>query len=180
MICPRSNIEKVSYFSLTLSVSTNNSKFLDFLRIGSSQIEMILSTLHYFGNTRTQLYGYVKYRTSNPSRKRGETDTQFQIPPFLFMSWRGSAEEKTAKSDHIFCNRLVNILVNRILKHTKKITGLSNYLSSYEKDLAKDRNKSTICFTSRKTWSNSRYSSKSCKDPISTLEIFLFNLILYA
>ncbi|KAK7376252.1 hypothetical protein VNO78_34838 [Psophocarpus tetragonolobus] len=42
---------------------------------------MIRSTLHYFRNPRTQSYGYVKYRISNPSRKRkgGETDTQFQV-----------------------------------------------------------------------------------------------------
>ncbi|RYQ92313.1 hypothetical protein Ahy_B09g098515 isoform C [Arachis hypogaea] len=53
------------------------------------------------------------------------------------------------------------MLVNRILKHGKKIIGLSNYLSSYEKDSTKDRNKSTVCFTSSNTWSNSRYSSKS-------------------
>ena len=66
-------------FSLTLSVSTNNSKCLDFFRIGPSQIAMIRSTLHYFGNPRTQSYGYVKYRISNPSRKRGGTDTQFQV-----------------------------------------------------------------------------------------------------
>ena len=58
-------------FSLTLSVSTNNSKCLDFFRIGPSQIAMIRSTLHYFGNPRTQSYGYVKYRISYPSRKRG-------------------------------------------------------------------------------------------------------------
>lgn len=64
---------------MTLSVSTNNSKCLDFFRIGPSQIAMIRSTLHYFGNPRTQSYGYVKYRISNPSRKRGETDTQFQV-----------------------------------------------------------------------------------------------------
>ncbi|OIV95592.1 hypothetical protein TanjilG_23823 [Lupinus angustifolius] len=36
------------------------------------------------------------------------------------MSRRGTAEEKTAKSDPIFRNRLVNMLVNRILKHGKK------------------------------------------------------------
>lgn len=43
---------------------------------------MIRSTsffLHYFGNPRTQSYGYVKYRISNPSRKGRETDTQFQV-----------------------------------------------------------------------------------------------------
>ncbi|RZC65734.1 hypothetical protein C5167_009430 [Papaver somniferum] len=74
------------------------------------------------------------------------------------MSRRGTAEEKTAKSDPIYRNRLVNMLVNRILKHGKKIIGLSNYLSSPEKDSTKDRNKSTIRFTSSNTWSNSRYS----------------------
>ncbi|KAL6511431.1 NAD(P)H-quinone oxidoreductase subunit 2 A, chloroplastic [Orobanche minor] len=36
------------------------------------------------------------------------------------MSRRGTAEEKTAKSDPIYSNRLVNMLVNRILKHGKK------------------------------------------------------------
>nr|YP_009234516.1 ribosomal protein S7 [Epimedium sagittatum]YP_009234529.1 ribosomal protein S7 [Epimedium sagittatum]YP_009246682.1 ribosomal protein S7 [Epimedium acuminatum]YP_009246695.1 ribosomal protein S7 [Epimedium acuminatum]YP_009246767.1 ribosomal protein S7 [Epimedium dolichostemon]YP_009246780.1 ribosomal protein S7 [Epimedium dolichostemon]YP_009246850.1 ribosomal protein S7 [Epimedium koreanum]YP_009246863.1 ribosomal protein S7 [Epimedium koreanum]YP_009246932.1 ribosomal protein S7 [Epim len=36
------------------------------------------------------------------------------------MSCRGTAEEKTAKSDPISRNRLANILVNRILKHGKK------------------------------------------------------------
>ncbi|KAL5554219.1 hypothetical protein UlMin_041620 [Ulmus minor] len=46
------------------------------------------------------------------------------------MSRRGIAEEKTAKSDPIYCNRLVNMLVNHILKHGKKIIGLSNYLST--------------------------------------------------
>nr|YP_007476396.1 Rps7 [Trithuria inconspicua]YP_007476419.1 Rps7 [Trithuria inconspicua]ACT32440.1 ribosomal protein S7 [Trithuria filamentosa]AEK71836.1 ribosomal protein S7 [Trithuria filamentosa]AHB38700.1 ribosomal protein S7 [Trithuria filamentosa]AHB38721.1 ribosomal protein S7 [Trithuria filamentosa]CCJ32563.1 Rps7 [Trithuria inconspicua] len=36
------------------------------------------------------------------------------------MSRRGTAEEKTAKSDPIYRNRLVNMLVNHILKHGKK------------------------------------------------------------
>nr|YP_010275940.1 ribosomal protein S7 [Cananga odorata]YP_010275953.1 ribosomal protein S7 [Cananga odorata]UKH49854.1 ribosomal protein S7 [Cananga odorata]UKH49867.1 ribosomal protein S7 [Cananga odorata] len=36
------------------------------------------------------------------------------------MSRRGTAEKKTAKSDPIYRNRLVNMLVNRILKHGKK------------------------------------------------------------
>ena len=69
-------------FSLTLSVSTNNSKYLDFFRTGPSQIAMIRSTSFYitrFRNPRTQSYGYVKYRISNPSRKRRETDTQFKV-----------------------------------------------------------------------------------------------------
>ncbi|RZB82692.1 30S ribosomal protein S7, chloroplastic [Glycine soja] len=42
------------------------------------------------------------------------------IPPFTLMSRRGIAEEKIAKSDPIYRNRLVNMLVNRILKHGKK------------------------------------------------------------
>ncbi|KAL1341721.1 hypothetical protein HN51_028243 [Arachis hypogaea] len=36
------------------------------------------------------------------------------------MSRRGTVEENTAKSDPIYRNRLVNMLVNRILKHGKK------------------------------------------------------------
>ena len=36
------------------------------------------------------------------------------------MSRRGTAAEKTEKSDPIYRNRLVNMLVNRILKHGKK------------------------------------------------------------
>jgi hypothetical protein len=32
------------------------------------------------------------------------------------MSLRGTTEEKTAKSDSIYRNRLINMLVNRILK----------------------------------------------------------------
>ncbi|KAK3227214.1 hypothetical protein Dsin_007076 [Dipteronia sinensis] len=36
------------------------------------------------------------------------------------MSRRGTTEEKTVKSDPIYRNRLVNMLVNRILKHEKK------------------------------------------------------------
>nr|YP_010601416.1 ribosomal protein S7 [Ceratocephala testiculata]YP_010601429.1 ribosomal protein S7 [Ceratocephala testiculata]QFV18866.1 ribosomal protein S7 [Ceratocephala falcata]QFV18879.1 ribosomal protein S7 [Ceratocephala falcata]WAL35699.1 ribosomal protein S7 [Ceratocephala testiculata]WAL35700.1 ribosomal protein S7 [Ceratocephala testiculata] len=36
------------------------------------------------------------------------------------MSRRGTAEKKTAKSDPIYRNRLVNMVGNRILKHGKK------------------------------------------------------------
>uniref|UniRef100_A0A6N2ND82 Small ribosomal subunit protein uS7 domain-containing protein n=1 Tax=Salix viminalis TaxID=40686 RepID=A0A6N2ND82_SALVM len=79
---------------------------------------------------------------SNPSRKRRETDTQFKVSKqnsilnlidTYRILWKavfdesrmyglegGTAEEKTAKSDPIYRNRLVNILVNRILKHGKK------------------------------------------------------------
>nr|YP_009339566.1 ribosomal protein S7 [Lithotoma petraea]YP_009339585.1 ribosomal protein S7 [Lithotoma petraea]APQ38958.1 ribosomal protein S7 [Lithotoma petraea]APQ38979.1 ribosomal protein S7 [Lithotoma petraea] len=36
------------------------------------------------------------------------------------MSRRGTAEKRTAKSDPIYRNRLVNMVINRILKHGKK------------------------------------------------------------
>nr|YP_010010864.1 ribosomal protein S7 [Medicago archiducis-nicolai]YP_010010908.1 ribosomal protein S7 [Medicago ruthenica]QOI00485.1 ribosomal protein S7 [Medicago archiducis-nicolai]QOI00528.1 ribosomal protein S7 [Medicago ruthenica]QUS53876.1 ribosomal protein S7 [Medicago ruthenica] len=36
------------------------------------------------------------------------------------MSRRGTAEKKTAKADPIYRNRVVNMLVNRIMKHGKK------------------------------------------------------------
>ncbi|KAJ8438599.1 hypothetical protein Cgig2_010383 [Carnegiea gigantea] len=67
------------------------------------------------------------------------------------MSCRGTIEKGTAKSDPIYRNRLVNMLVNRILKREKKIIGLSNYLSSPQNDLPKERNKSTTCFSSSNT-----------------------------
>lgn len=54
------------------------------------------------------------------------------------MSRRSTAEKKTAKSDPIYHNRLVNMVVNRILKNGKKIIGLSNSLSSHQKDSTKD------------------------------------------
>jgi hypothetical protein len=41
-------LKKIQRFSLTLFVSTNNSKYLDFLRTGLSQIAMIRSTSFYF------------------------------------------------------------------------------------------------------------------------------------
>ena len=42
------------------------------------------------------------------------------ITPLTLMSRRGTVEKKTAKSDPIYRNRLVNMLVNRIMKHGKK------------------------------------------------------------
>ena len=39
----------------------------------------ILLTFNYFGNLRTRSYGYGKYRISDPSGKRRETDTQFKV-----------------------------------------------------------------------------------------------------
>ncbi|CAI9291368.1 unnamed protein product [Lactuca saligna] len=77
------------------------------------------------------------------------------------MSRRGTAEEKTAKSNPIYRNRLVNMLVNRILKHGKKSLAYQIIYRAVKKDSTKDRNKSTICFTSSNTWSNFGYSSKS-------------------
>ncbi|TYG58798.1 hypothetical protein ES288_D08G251100v1 [Gossypium darwinii] len=35
--------------------------------------------LHYFENSRTQSYGYVKYKISCPKKKGRETDTQFKV-----------------------------------------------------------------------------------------------------
>ena len=81
IICPRSNIE------IILEV------FPDFVRVnkqfemprlfqnrsGSNSNDSKHFFLHYFGNPRTQSYGYGKYRISNPSRKRRETDTQFKV-----------------------------------------------------------------------------------------------------
>ncbi|KAJ4734664.1 hypothetical protein LUZ62_013386 [Rhynchospora pubera] len=46
------------------------------------------------------------------------------------MSRRGTAKKKTAEFDPISCSRVVNMLVNRMMKHGKKIIGLSNFLSS--------------------------------------------------
>ncbi|KAL0906111.1 hypothetical protein M5K25_024577 [Dendrobium thyrsiflorum] len=129
-------LEEFQRFSLPLSVSTNNSKYLDFFRTGPSPIAMIRSTfpLHYFENPRTRSYGYVKYKISNPSRKRRETDTQLKVKVskqnsiciyeieygILWKAVFDESQEKTAKSDPIYRNRLVNMLVNRILKHGKK------------------------------------------------------------
>jgi ribosomal protein S7 len=40
-------------------------------------------------------------------------------------------EKRTAKSDPIFRNRLVNMVVNRIMKDGKKIIGLSTRQTSW-------------------------------------------------
>src|SRR6185437_7540771 len=49
-----------------------------FVRV-NKQFETLLFPLHYFGNLRTRSYGYGKYRISDPSGKRRETDTQFKV-----------------------------------------------------------------------------------------------------
>ncbi|MFQ6641432.1 hypothetical protein Gotur_016920 [Gossypium turneri] len=53
------------------------------------------------------------------------------------------------------------MLVNRILKHKKKLLACQIIYRALKKKSTKDRTKSTICFTSSNTWSNSQYSSKS-------------------
>jgi hypothetical protein len=62
------------------------------------------------------------------------------------MSHRGTVG-KTTKSDAIFHNRLVNMVVNRITKDEKN-HWLIQFSMSYEKDSTKGKNKSTIGFTS--------------------------------
>ena len=59
-----------------------------------------------------------------------------------------SLKKYSFQSDLIFRSRLVNMVVNRIMK---KIIGLSNSLFGHEKYSTKDRNKSTIGFTSSNT-----------------------------
>ena len=75
----------------------------------------------------------------SPYKKKTYSRTSFTL-----MSCRGIVEEKTTKSDPIYHNRLVNMLVNHILKHGKKIIGLSNYLSNFEKNSTIDKIKFTI------------------------------------
>ncbi len=67
------------------------------------------------------------------------------------MSRQGTAiaEEKTVKYDPIFRNQLVNMLVNRILKHGKKSLGYQIIYRAMKKKF--NKNKSTICFTSNNT-----------------------------
>lgn len=79
MICPRSNIERISEVFLDFVRVNKQFEMPRLFRLGPSQIAIIRITLHYFENPRTQSYGYVKYKISNPSKKRRETDTQFQV-----------------------------------------------------------------------------------------------------
>ncbi|KAJ4742090.1 hypothetical protein LUZ62_000683 [Rhynchospora pubera] len=46
------------------------------------------------------------------------------------MSRRGTAKKKTAEFDPISCSRVVNMLVNRMMKHGKKSLAYQNFLSS--------------------------------------------------
>lgn len=75
-------LKKLQRFSLTLSVSTNNLKCLDFFRTGPSQIAMIRSTSFYF-YTISETQGLNRMDMENTGfpilAGRGETDTQFQV-----------------------------------------------------------------------------------------------------
>ncbi|KAF3775326.1 hypothetical protein EJ110_NYTH50739 [Nymphaea thermarum] len=62
LICPRSNIEIISE-NRSESNSNDSKHFF----------------LYYFRNPKTRSYEYLKYKIFNPSRKRRETDTQFQV-----------------------------------------------------------------------------------------------------
>ena len=62
------------------------------------------------------------------------------------MSHRGSVEEKTIKSDPIYRNRLVNMLVNLILKHGKKSLAYQIIYRAMKKIQQKTEKKLTICF----------------------------------
>ncbi|KAL4316491.1 hypothetical protein AHAS_Ahas15G0290400 [Arachis hypogaea] len=83
------------------------------------------------------------------------------IIPFTLMSWRGTVEEKTAKSDPIYRNRLVNMLVNRILKHGKKSLAYQIIYRALKKIQQKTETNPLSILRQAIRWSNSRYSSKS-------------------
>jgi len=67
------------------------------------------------------------------------------------MSRRSTAEKKTAKSDPIYHNRLVNMVVNRILKNGKKSLAYRILYRAIKKYSTKDGEKSTICSTPSNT-----------------------------
>ncbi|KAH0447442.1 hypothetical protein IEQ34_023740 [Dendrobium chrysotoxum] len=62
-------LEEFQRFSLPLSVSTNNSKYLDFFRTGPSPIAMIRSTS----------FSITLFRKPKDSIERRETDTQLKV-----------------------------------------------------------------------------------------------------
>ena len=65
------------------------------------------------------------------------------------MSRQGTVEEKIAKLDPIYRNRLVNMLVNHILKHGKKSL---TYQIIYRAMKKIQRNKFTLYCTSSHTY----------------------------
>jgi small subunit ribosomal protein S7 len=66
------------------------------------------------------------------------------------MSHRGTTEKRTSKSDPIFCNQLVNMVVNRIMKDEKKSLAYQILYRAMKK-IQQKTNKSTIGFTSSNT-----------------------------
>ncbi|KAL6599058.1 hypothetical protein ACP70R_045922 [Stipagrostis hirtigluma subsp. patula] len=103
-------------------------------------MEILSEVFPYFVrvNKQFEIPRLFQNRISDPSGKRRETDTQFKvskqnsildlIDPYRIL-WKavfdesrmyGTAEKRTAKSDPIFRNRLVNMVVNRIMKDGKK------------------------------------------------------------
>ncbi|KAH0440101.1 hypothetical protein IEQ34_025750 [Dendrobium chrysotoxum] len=81
-ICPRSKIGRISEVFPSFVRVNKQFEYLDFFRTGPSPIAMIRSTsfsITLFRKPKTRSYGYVKYRISNPSRKRRETDTQLKV-----------------------------------------------------------------------------------------------------
>uniref|UniRef100_A0A3Q7EVC9 Small ribosomal subunit protein uS7 domain-containing protein n=1 Tax=Solanum lycopersicum TaxID=4081 RepID=A0A3Q7EVC9_SOLLC len=117
-------------FSLILSFSTNNLKYLEFVRTGPSHIAMI---------RRTSFYTLLETQGLNCMDMSYKKKT-YSLTPLTLISRRGTPK-KIAKSDLIYHNQLVNMLVNQT---RKKIIVLSNYLSSHEKVSTKVRNKFTI------------------------------------
>lgn len=49
----------------------------------------------------------------------------------MLMSCGGNVEEKTSKSNPIYRNRLVNMLVNHTMKHEKRMIGLRKNMGIY-------------------------------------------------
>ncbi|THU42839.1 hypothetical protein C4D60_Mb00t14460 [Musa balbisiana] len=79
------------------------------------------------------------------------------------MSRRGTAEEKTAKSDPIYRNRLVNMLVNRILKHGKKSLAYQIIYRAMKKIQQKTETNPLSVLRQAIRGVTPRYSSKSKK-----------------
>ena len=78
IICLRSNIEIISeVFPDFIHVNKQFEMPRLFSKSNSNDSKHFF--LHYFKNPMTQLYGYVKHRISNPSRKMRETNTQCKM-----------------------------------------------------------------------------------------------------
>lgn len=71
------------------------------------------------------------------------------------MSRKSIAEKQVAKPDPIYRNRLVNMLVNRILKNGKKSLAYRILYKAMKNIKQKTKKKSIICITSSSSKSNS-------------------------